>query len=235
MTYQFVHSTLRLAKRARHLVAFSLLLSFSGFVSAASLVPAETGGKPVAEYLPTGVNYDPAIPTPEQILGAEVGEWHVRHDQLVTYMRALANASDRITIEETGRTHENRPLLLLTITAPDNQSRIDTIRKNHLDAWKSGNSPKEGDPLVFYMGYSIHGNEPSGSNAAMVIGYYLAAAQSEDVDQLLRNNVNSVCRYLPGCWRNTRMFAASTANERKGAKWTSSIRRSASACITVVF
>ena len=189
MTYQFVHSTLRLAKRARHLVAFSLLLSVSGFVSAASLVPAETGGKPVAEYLPAGVTYDPAIPTPEKILGAQVGEWHVRHDQLVTYMRALAEASDRITIQETGRTHENRPLLLLTITAPDNQPRIDSIRKKHLDAWKSGEAPSEGDPLIFYMGYSIHGNEPSGSNAAMVIGYYLAAAQSDDVNRLLRNNV----------------------------------------------
>ncbi len=189
MTYQFVHSTLRLAKRARHLFAFSLLLSFSGYAFAVSLVPAETGGKPVTDYLPEGVTYDASIPKPEDVIGAQVGEWHVRHDQLVNYMRALADASDRITIQETGRTHENRPLLLLTITAPDNQSRIDSIRKNHLNAWQTGDSPKESDPLVFYMGYSIHGNEPSGSNAAMVIGYYLAAAQSDDVNQLLSNNV----------------------------------------------
>lgn len=53
-------------------------------------------------YLPDGVAYNPAIPTPKSIIGHEVGEWHVTHDRLVTYMRALDAASDRISLEVTG-------------------------------------------------------------------------------------------------------------------------------------
>ena len=44
-------------------------------------------------------------------------------------------------------------------------------------------------PLVLYMGYSIHGNEPSGSNASMVALYYLAAAQGKEIDDMLKNMV----------------------------------------------
>jgi hypothetical protein len=39
------------------------------------------------------------------------------------------------------------------------------------------------------MGYSIHGNEASGSNAALLVAYYLAAAQSPELDNQLKNTV----------------------------------------------
>ena len=40
-------------------------------------------------------NLDPEIPTPESILGFNVGEWHVSHDKLVSYMYALARSEER--------------------------------------------------------------------------------------------------------------------------------------------
>ena len=43
-------------------------------------------------YLPKGYTYNPKVPTPKQVLGYEVGEWHVTHDQLVMYMKAVAAA-----------------------------------------------------------------------------------------------------------------------------------------------
>ena len=149
----------------------------------------DKGGKSVHEFLPSTVTYNPAIPTPESVLGANIGEWHVRHDQLVEYMKLLANASDRITIEETGRTHENRPLLLLTITSPANRDNIETLRQQHIDAMQSGDKVSDDAPLVFYMGYSIHGNEPSGSNASLALAYYLAAAEGDEINALLDNNI----------------------------------------------
>jgi len=69
----------------------------------------------LAYYLPDGT-YNPAIPTPKSVIGHEVGEWHVSHDKLAEYMKALAKSSDRISIENRGITFEGRPLLLLTIT-----------------------------------------------------------------------------------------------------------------------
>ncbi|GLR19388.1 M14 family metallopeptidase [Portibacter lacus] len=141
-------------------------------------------------YLPD-ITYDSSIPTPEEFLGYQVGEWHVSHDQLVYYMKELASHSDRITIETYARTHENRPLVLLTITSPKNQSNIDEIRKTHvsLSDPKESGQPIVNMPAVIYQGFSIHGNEPSGSNAALMVAYYLAAGQGDYINDLLDNVV----------------------------------------------
>lgn len=141
-------------------------------------------------YLPQDVTYDTAIPTPESVIGHEVGEWHVTHDKLMFYMQALAKASDRITIENRGETFEGRPILLLTVTTPKNHQNIESIRKNHValtDAGSDMNTAKM--PVVVYQGFSIHGNEPSGSNAALAYAYYLAAAQGSKIDAMLNDMV----------------------------------------------
>lgn len=143
-------------------------------------------------YLPDGVTYNSEVPTPKDILGAELGEWHVRHDQLVEYMYAVAEASDRVTISEYARTYENRPLLMLTITSPQNQRNIDSIRKEHLkltDASQSGSLDLAEMPVVVTMSYSVHGNEPSGSNASLAVVYHLAAAQGSEINEVLNNTV----------------------------------------------
>ncbi len=44
-------------------------------------------------------------------------------------------------------------------------------------------------PIVVYQGFSIHGNEPSGSNAALAVAYYLAAAQGSEIEKLLNETV----------------------------------------------
>ena len=84
--------------------------------------------------------------------------------------------------EVQGTTHEGRPLALLTITSPRNHARLDQIRKAHLE----GGSEL---PVVIWLGYSIHGNEASGSNAAPLTVYHLAAARGEAIDQLLEHAV----------------------------------------------
>lgn len=142
-------------------------------------------------YLPE-ISYNPAIPTPAQYLGYEVGEWHISHDLLVAYMRELARTSDRIHIREYGRSHERRPMICLTITAPSNYARLDAIRTERqklTDPAQSGQVDLQNMPAVNYMGYSIHGNEASGCNAALLVAYYLAAGQSPEIDQLLQNTV----------------------------------------------
>jgi len=63
------------------------------------LLPAQTSNseedRPLTYYLPD-LNYDPAITTPEEFLGWQVGDWHVSHDLQQGYMRLLAGESDRI-------------------------------------------------------------------------------------------------------------------------------------------
>ncbi len=140
-------------------------------------------------YIPSDQNYNDKIPTPKEVIGHEVGEWHVTHDKLAAYMKALANSSDRITLEDRGKTFEGRPLLLLTITSPNNHSRIDDIRQRHIDGTNDSSLDVTNDPIIVYQGFSIHGNEPSGSNAALAVAYYLAASTSLATEDLLNNTV----------------------------------------------
>ena len=138
-------------------------------------------------YLPKNTTYNKNIPTPESVIGHEVGEWHITHDKLAEYMKALAASSNRVSIENRGTTYEGRPLLLLTITSPENHIKLETIRQKHIDATNDSSLDISNDPIVVYQGFSIHGNEPSGSNAAMAVAYYLAAA--DNIDELLNNTI----------------------------------------------
>ncbi|ALO47470.1 M14 metallopeptidase family protein [Pseudohongiella spirulinae] len=160
---------------------------------ASTSVWAQNPGDARAEmsyYLPQGVQYDSAIPTPEQVLGMVPGEWHVRHDQLVRYMDAVAAASDRVSIERTGRSYENRELVMLTITSPQNHDNLESIRQRHLQLASSTDVVDVSDmPVVLYQGYSVHGNEPSGNNAALLYVYHLAAAQGAEIEAALDNAI----------------------------------------------
>ena len=166
-----------------------VMTSLLAFLFCANL---SIGQQDLSYYLPQNITYNPAIPTPEQFLGFQIGEWHLTHDQLVFYLKALAEASDRITIEEYARSYEHKPLVLLTITAPKNHQNIDAIKVAHTKLSK----PTESEsvdistmPTVLYQGYTIHGNEPSGSNAAPLYAYYLAAGEGEAFEKMLENVV----------------------------------------------
>lgn len=167
-------------RNLQHLVATITLLFLSQIF-------AQSQENTLNYYLPD-LNYDKEIPTPESILGFQIGEWHVSHDQQLMYMRALAAVSPRIELTEYGRTHEGRPLIYLTITSPKNHKKLEELKSEHHKLSEPSVSDRVDIsklPAVLYQGYSIHGNEPSGGNAAVLVAYYLAAGKSKDIDRLL--------------------------------------------------
>ena len=142
----------------------------------------------LGDYLPEGVPYDPQVPVPSSVLGHELGTWHVRHDQLVRYMEVLAEASPRVVLQETGRTHEGRRLLLMAISSPENIEKLDALRQAHLEEGRSGRV-NPAAPLVVWQGHSVHGNEPSGANMSLLLAYHLAAGGGGEVAALLEDTV----------------------------------------------
>ena len=142
-------------------------------------------------FLPNNLSYNPEIPTPASIIGHELGDWHITHDKLLQYMYRLAESSDRISIENRGETFEGRPLILLYISSPKNQKNLQEIRKKHVLLTEKGadNIEVTNLPIIVYQGFSIHGNEPSGSNAALAVAYYLAAAEGPEIELLLDKSV----------------------------------------------
>ena len=157
------------------------LATFLGlFLNAAALA------KTSAEYLPADAELDSSISSPESQLGWEPGDWRIQHPQLVQYMYTLAEQSDRVSIKETGRTYQHKPLLQVIITSPENQAKLETLRQAHLKGATSGDTNA---PLVVWLGYSVHGDEASGANASPIVAWYLAASQSDYVKSLLKNTV----------------------------------------------
>ncbi|MBM3915831.1 MAG: zinc carboxypeptidase [Sphingomonadales bacterium] len=165
------------------------------FFSALFFLSATLGSfaQDLSYYLPTGYTYNPAIPKPKDIIYHEVGQWHVTHDRLVNYMKALSVAApDRIKLETMGYTYEGRPQVLLIITSPANHRNLEKIRLQHLqlsDQATAATAVLDDMPAVVWIGHSIHGNEPSGANASLLTAYLLAAAQGSYIDNLLSNTV----------------------------------------------
>lgn len=144
-------------------------------------------------FLPEGSQvYDPQVPTPEKILGFQLGEQHAGWDQVVEYMRTLARCSDRVTIRETGRTYQHRPFIEVVFTSAENQKNIDRLKEEHLklsDVAKSRSVVIDDMPVIVSLIYSIHGNEASGVNASLAVAYHLAAAQGPEIEELLDQEI----------------------------------------------
>ena len=130
-----------------------------------TLLPVQASSQvPLSYYFPSTPAFDPKIPSPESYFGFQVGEWHLSPDQIHAYMNTLDQVSERITLTEYARSHEQRPLLLLTITSPGNHKNIHPIRSQHLtlgDPERSASLNLESMPLVVWMGFSVHGYERS--------------------------------------------------------------------------
>ncbi|GAB59516.1 M14 metallopeptidase family protein [Rheinheimera nanhaiensis] len=138
--------------------------------------------------------YSPApsqstLPAPQQVLGFTVGDWHARHDQIQRYFEQLDAASARAQLEVIGYSHEQRPLLQLVLSSERNMQRLEQIRQQHVAAARDGATLPDDAPVVIWLGYSVHGNEPSGANAAMLVAQYLAAAETAEVKQWLENAI----------------------------------------------
>lgn len=145
-------------------------------------------------YLPheSGYTYNKVIPTPKEVFGFEIGDQHVTYDQALLYIHMIAQKSDRAVYTQSGQSYEYKPLGFLTISSKENLDNLETIRRNQLNLCNptcKENRDLKNMPIVIYLTYSIHGNEASGMNASMAVAYFLAAAQGEKIDAILKNSV----------------------------------------------
>lgn len=142
---------------------------------------------PIQDYLPENVTFNPETPLPSSTLGFEIGERHMRHDQLKQYFYRLDNKSERVKITSIGKTPQWREQFLVTISSPENLTNLDSIlARRHIPLT---NKKNKDEPLVIWLGYSVHGDEITGANAAMVVAYYLAASQEKSIKDILANTI----------------------------------------------
>ena len=156
------------------------------------LLPALALAEPFGE--PGTLN--PAIPSPDQVLGYPLGSRFTPHHRILAYLDSLDRASDRVKLEQYGTTNEGRPLVLLTISDPQNLAKTADLQA----AYAKLADPRQSDdaaarrmadelPVTVWLSYNIHGNEASSSEAAMGVAYRLAASQDAAMQELLRHVV----------------------------------------------
>lgn len=147
----------------------------------AMVAPLAAAPPAVLTDLDREINADPAIPTPQSFIGHDMGDGGVHHADVHAYFEALAEASPYVTLTEYGRSHEDRPLIYLTATSSGNHARLDDIRRlnERVADPRLGEVNIDEVPGVAWMAYCIHGDEPSGTDAAVLLAYMLAAGRDE--------------------------------------------------------
>lgn len=156
------------------------------------LPPAEAGGParlahPAGfEYWP-GADLDPSMPSPRAVLGHDIGEDIVLSADVRRWFDALAAAApDRIRLVDYGRSWEGRPLWYAVLGSPANLARLDTIEASMRELGDPRLSDRQRAealirdlPATIWLGYSIHGNEPGTTDAAMLTAHHLLGSRGD--------------------------------------------------------
>lgn len=140
----------------------------------------------------TGRTYDPAVPRPAEVLGYEPGTRFTPHHVLMRYVERLAATSPRVRLDTIGHTFEGREVVLVTLTSEANLRRLDDVRRDAALLAGGGSAPDEvvrRMPTITWLGFTVHGNEASGTEASIALMYELAAGQDADTRMVLDSSV----------------------------------------------
>jgi len=139
-----------------------------------------------------GASYSDAVTRPEAFLGQPVGSRIASHDEILALLRLWDRESERLVVLPYGQTYEGRPLVRAILTSPANHARLVEVRAGIQRLFDPrGLDDTEAErlvttlPAVAWMGYGIHGDETSASEAALPIVHHLVASLDADVATLL--------------------------------------------------
>jgi hypothetical protein len=140
-------------------------------------------------FLP-GKAYRSDVPRPD------VGRVYTTDQALAAAVAGLAGARDRVRAFTYNVTEEGRPQVLLAISSPANIARLEALKADNARlADPRGLSEADAralvarNPVFVWLGYSIHGAEPAGTEASLAVAYHYAACQDPDVLAQLEHTV----------------------------------------------
>ena len=133
--------------------------------------------------------------TPEEVLGFQVGsDYQVAGWQTVSdYMRHVAANSDRILVDELGKTTEENDLLMLLISAPENLENLARYQEIQRALATPAENNAELDALVqegkavVLINCNLHSTEIASSQMSMEFAYQLATEDTPEIKAILEN------------------------------------------------
>ncbi len=140
--------------------------------------------------------FDNSVPTQAEVLGHAPGERISTPEQIRAYFDALAAARpDQIRLVDYATSWQGRPLYYAIIGTPQRIADLDSIQDDiqiiahpdqHADA--AVEAALERVPSTAWLSYSVHGNEISPADAAMVTAWYLLAARNSELASTILAN-----------------------------------------------
>src|SRR5580692_10337774 len=123
-----------------------------------------------------------AVPTPKSYFGHEIGEDRtvLDWDKVVGYFQALQKSSDRIRVEELGKSTEGRPFIAATIADPETLKHLDRFIAIQQKLADPRTTPEaEADKLflegkaIVLVTCSIHATEIASTHTAIEFAYHI--------------------------------------------------------------
>lgn len=146
------------------------------------ILPALAALPLAAQISYPGKTYRPEVPRPA------VGRAYTPDAALAAALAGIASAKDRVRAYTYNVTEEGRPQVLLAISSPENLARLDALKADNARladprtlSEAEGRALAAKNPAFVWLGYSIHGAEPAGTEAALAVAYHFAACQDPEV------------------------------------------------------
>ena len=180
----------------KKLIQTSLSLILTVYCSAEILKKPTSYSSDLYKEIILNGSYDPSIDHPNEFLDFNYGERVASPEQIENAINTYKQQSNKIKVLNYAVSHEGRPLHALIISSPENIAQIDGIKKN-LSSLSDARITNDREakkiidslPAIAWMAYSIHGNETSGSDAALGLIYHLIASNDSEVENLLDNMI----------------------------------------------
>lgn len=138
------------------------------------------------------------VVSPREQFGFEIGEDRKLADwaQLTAYFNLLGRQSDRVKVQELGKTTEGRPFLLVTISSPQNLSRLEEYRQIQLRLSDPRvTSEPEAQKLIargktiLAITCNIHSTEIASSQTAAEFAWRMATSDSPETREILEDTI----------------------------------------------
>jgi hypothetical protein len=138
----------------------------------------------------------PAPPPPEAFFGFPMGAEKrlAAWDQIVEYFRLVDRTSDRVLVQELGKTTMGRPYIMAIISSPDtirDLPRYQEMQRKLADPRRTTDAEAERIAIegkaVLLIGTNVHSTEIGNSQMVNLLLYRMATEQSPWMDHVLRN------------------------------------------------
>lgn len=138
------------------------------------------------------------IPNPEQFFGFRLGSDYklASWEQIVSYFKELDQASDKLTLQELGRSTMGNPFVMAIISSPANLARLEELKANSRRIAKARDLSDQQarriaseSPIVVLITCSIHATEVGATQASPELAYNLITEDTPATQQVLNNVV----------------------------------------------